>query len=110
MIANKGFAVRAGGRSGLAIFVGFLLGPVGEHASTVTTSADILSYSRTRGLFAGTNLDGSAITEDEDEARTLYGSKVPSRDIPAGKTQAASTRGGFVSEVAKYADQPTQRQ
>jgi len=84
-------------------------GPVGEHASTVTSS-DILSYSRTVGLFAGMNLDGSAITEDEDEACTPYGSQVPLRDILAGKTQVPSTRGGFVSEVAKYADQPTQRQ
>ena len=50
------------GRRGRSSVAG---GPVGEHASTVTTNADILSYSRTRGLFAGTNLDGSAITEDE---------------------------------------------
>lgn len=106
---TKGLQLELVGAVGWRYLSAFCSDP-GEHASTVTTSADILSYSRTRGLFAGTNLDGSAITEDEDEARTLYGSKVPSRDIPAGKTQAASTRGGFVSEVAKYADQPTQRQ
>ena len=107
---DKGMQELESGKFKIGIEASVAGGPVGEHTSTVTTSADILSYSRTRGLFAGTNLDGSAITEDEDEARTLYGSKVPLRDILAGKTQAPSTTGGFVSEVAKYADQPTQRE
>jgi lipid-binding SYLF domain-containing protein len=107
---DKGMQELESGKFKMGIEASVAGGPVGEHASTVTTNADILSYSRTRGLFAGTNLDGSAITEDEDEARTLYGSKVPLQDILAGKTQAPSTSRGFVSEVAKYADQPTQRQ
>ena len=92
---DKGMQELESGKFKMGIEASVAGGPVGEHASTV---------------FAGTNLDGSAITEDEDEARTLYGSKVPLRDILAGKTQAPSTSGGFVSEVAKYADQPTQRQ
>lgn len=107
---DKGMQELESGKFKMGIEASVAGGPVGEHASTVTTCADILSYSRTRGLFAGTNLDGSAITEDEDEARTLYGSKVPMRDILAGKTQAPDSSRGFVSEVAKYADQPPQRQ
>jgi SH3 domain-containing YSC84-like protein 1 len=107
---DKGMQELESGKFKMGIEASVAGGPVGEHASTVTTNADILSYSRTRGLFAGTNLDGSAITEDEDEARTLYGSKVPLRDILAGKTQAPETSRGFVSEVARYADQPPQRQ
>jgi lipid-binding SYLF domain-containing protein len=106
---DKGMQELESGKFKMGIEASVAGGPVGEHASTVTTSADILSYSRTRGLFAGTNLDGSAITEDEDEARDLYGSKVPLRDILAGKTQAPDRDRGFVSKVAKYADQPPQK-
>jgi lipid-binding SYLF domain-containing protein len=50
----------------VAVLVG---GKHGKGLATVTTNADILSYSRTRGLFAGTNLNGSAITEDSADAR-----------------------------------------
>jgi SH3 domain-containing YSC84-like protein 1 len=76
--------------------------PVGVRASTVSTSADILSYSRGRGLFAGTNLNCSAITEDRGDARNLYGSPVPLADILAGKAQAPNAGRSFVNEAAKY--------
>lgn len=107
---DKGMQELESGKFKMGIEASVAGGPVGEHAATVSTNADILSYSRNRGLFAGTNLEGSAITEDEEEARSLYGSKVPLRDILAGNTQAPDAIRGFVSEVAKYADQPTQRQ
>ena len=107
---DKGMQELESGKFKMGIEASVAGGPVGEHAATVSTNADILSYSRNRGLFAGTNLEGSAITEDEEEARSLYGSKVPLRDILAGNTQAPDADRGFVSEVAKYADQPTQRQ
>lgn len=84
--------------------------PEGVQAATVTTNADILSYSRSRGLFAGTNLNGSAITEDESDARSLYGSPQPLTEILAGKTQTPDAGRKFVNEVAKYAGQRRQKE
>lgn len=72
--------------------------------------ADILSYSRSRGLFAGTYLNGSAITEDESDARSLYGSPLPLTEILAGKTQPPDAGRTFVNEVAKYAGQSRQKE
>jgi SH3 domain-containing YSC84-like protein 1 len=59
-------------------------GPVGRDSSAesdVTLRAEILSYSRARGLFAGVSLEGSTIRPDDGENRRLYGRKIPARDI-----------------------------
>src|ERR1700674_5291909 len=57
-------------------------GPVGRDAAADTDikmNAEVLTYSRARGLFAGIDLSGSAITQDKDETRLLYGSFMPFR-------------------------------
>jgi SH3 domain-containing YSC84-like protein 1 len=59
-------------------------GPVGRDASAetdVTLRAEILSYSRARGAFAGISLEGSTIRPDNDANERIYGSKIPARDI-----------------------------
>jgi lipid-binding SYLF domain-containing protein len=59
-------------------------GPVGRDTSAesdATLRADILSYSRARGLFAGVSLEGSTIRPDNGDNRRLYGRKIPARDI-----------------------------
>lgn len=100
---DKGMQQLESGKFKMGIEASIAGGPVGEQAATVTTGADILSYSRARGLFAGTNLNGSAITEDEDDARRLYGSPRSLPDIFAGRTIAPDAGRSFVNEVAKYA-------
>jgi SH3 domain-containing YSC84-like protein 1 len=107
---EKGMQELASGKLKMGIEASIAGGPVGGHAATVTTNADILSYSRTRGLFAGTNLNGSAITEDEADARTLYGSPLPLAEILAGRTQTPDAGRIFVNEVAKYAGQSRQKE
>ena len=107
---EKGMQELASGKLKMGIEASIAGGPVGEHAATVTTNADILSYSRTRGLFAGTNLNGSAITEDEGDARSLYGSPLPLSEILAGRTQSPDAGRTFVNEVAKYAGQSRQKE
>jgi lipid-binding SYLF domain-containing protein len=102
---DKGMQELESGKFKMGLEASVAGGPVGEQAATVTTSADILSYSRTRGLFAGTNLNGSAITEDESDARNLYGSPLPLGDILAGKAQPPDAGRPFLNEVAKYAGQ-----
>ena len=59
-------------------------GPVGRDTSAetdVTLRAEILSYSRARGLFAGVSLDGSTIRPDNDANQQIYGQKIPARQI-----------------------------
>src|SRR5579864_2189129 len=80
-------------------------GPVGRHAGGDTDwkmRAEVLSYSRARGVFAGIALDGAAITQDEDETRALYGSKVPFTQILTGSIPPPSGSDSFLTTVKKY--------
>ena len=59
-------------------------GPVGRTASAetdVTLRADILSYSRARGAFAGLSLSGSTLRPDNDANKDLYGKKIEAKEI-----------------------------
>jgi lipid-binding SYLF domain-containing protein len=59
-------------------------GPVGRDAQAATDiqlRAEILSYSRSRGLFAGVSLDGSTIRQDEDANGRFYGEKFTTRQV-----------------------------
>ncbi|MBV9157913.1 MAG: lipid-binding SYLF domain-containing protein [Acidobacteriaceae bacterium] len=59
-------------------------GPVGRDASAMTDAelhAEILTYSRSKGLFGGLDLGGAAVTEDKDSNRELYGSELSNKDI-----------------------------
>jgi len=59
-------------------------GPVGRTAAAdtdVTMRAQVLTYSRSRGLFAGVSLEGSTLRPDNDANERLYGKKVPAKDI-----------------------------
>lgn len=85
-------------------------GPVGRDAGADTDwklKAEVLTYSRARGLFAGIDLNGSAITQDKDETRVLYGKFEPFEDILEGKIQAPESAEPFLSAVRKYAGQAT---
>jgi lipid-binding SYLF domain-containing protein len=70
-------------------------GPVGRAASAQTDAmlnAQMLSYSRARGIFAGISLEGATLRPDEDTNRELYGRKATNREILTGdfKTPAAA--------------------
>ena len=59
-------------------------GPVGRDASAetnVTARAEILSYSRSRGLFGGVSLEGSTIRPDNDANEKIYGQKLEAKEI-----------------------------
>src|SRR5271170_5870577 len=59
-------------------------GPVGRTAEGATDAqlhAEILSYSRTRGLFAGLSLDGAVVKQDKDDNHQLYGREISAREI-----------------------------
>ena len=72
-------------------------GPKGRSASAATDAwmrAEILSYSRAKGLFAGVSLEGSTLRPDNDSNEELYGRKIEARDIvrSAGVQPPASGR------------------
>lgn len=67
-------------------------GPVGRDAragTDVQLKAEILSYSRTQGLFAGVNVSGGVIRPDPDDNADLYGPNVAAKDVLMGDTVAA---------------------
>lgn len=67
-------------------------GPVGRTASAetdATMSAEILSYSRSRGAFAGVSLAGSTLRPDNDANKHLYGKEMPAKDIVMGSAVPA---------------------
>jgi lipid-binding SYLF domain-containing protein len=62
-------------------------GPIGRTSSAMTDAemhAEILTYSRSRGIFGGLDLSGAAVTEDDDANRELYGSKISNKEILNG--------------------------
>lgn len=68
-------------------------GPVGRDAQAETDAAmraEILSYSRARGVFAGVSLDGATLHPDEDANEALYGHAVTARRIIAGPERPAA--------------------
>ncbi|MFZ0805208.1 MAG: lipid-binding SYLF domain-containing protein [Candidatus Sulfotelmatobacter sp.] len=84
-------------------------GPVGRDAGADTDwkmKAEVLSYSRARGIFAGVDLNGTAITQDKDETRLLYGGKLVSfADILNGRITPPSASRPFLAAVRKYSEQ-----
>jgi SH3 domain-containing YSC84-like protein 1 len=80
-------------------------GPVGRQAEANTDwkmRSEVLSYSRARGIFAGLELNGAVIKQDDDDTRHLYGKEVPFKDILTGVVPAPQGTQRFVSTVSKY--------
>src|ERR1700733_1623377 len=83
-------------------------GPVGRDAAADTDlkmNAEMLTYARARGLFAGIDLNGSVVTQDKDETHLLYGKFVPFQAILTGKVHRPAGVGQFEAAVRKYANQ-----
>jgi len=65
-----------------------MAGPVGREAAAKTDAymrAEILAYSRSRGVFAGITLDGATLRADDDDNAKIYGKRVDHQDILTGK-------------------------
>lgn len=83
-------------------------GPVGRDAAAdtdVKMRAEVLTYSRARGIFAGIDLNGSAVTQDKDETRILYGTFVPFNDILSGKVAPRKASEPFLAALRRYSGQ-----
>lgn len=98
---QKGLEELLAGKFNLGTETSVTAGPVGNHEWKM--DEEVLTYARSRGIFAGFNLTGSEIRQDEDDTRTLYGSPVSLHDILTGKTQSAPGSQPFLDSIAKYA-------
>jgi lipid-binding SYLF domain-containing protein len=81
-------------------------GPVGRHAEGSTDwkmRAQVLTYSRARGVFAGVSLDGAVIKQDRDDTRAFYGRMVPYRTLLQGLTPAPADANPFLQPLSQYA-------
>jgi SH3 domain-containing YSC84-like protein 1 len=80
-------------------------GPVGRNAQATTSlnmSAELLTYSRSKGLFAGIDLDGTSVSQNQDDTNVLYGSNLSFHQILAGQVPVPASARPFVRTVARY--------
>src|SRR5712664_2703305 len=81
-------------------------GPVGRHASADTDwkmRAQVLTYSRARGAFAGLELTGAVIKQDKDSTGDFYGRMVPFKTSLEGNIEAPQAAFPFLNTLAKWA-------
>ena len=80
-------------------------GPVGRTATAQTDAqmhADILSWSRSQGLFAGVALEGATLRQDLDDNATLYGKKLENRDIVTSGMRAPKAAARLMALLNRY--------
>jgi lipid-binding SYLF domain-containing protein len=80
-------------------------GPVGRQAAAgtdVKLNAEILSYSRSKGVFAGASVDGAVVQADHSGDEAMYGSNVTRREILDGKAAVPQPARRLLAELAKY--------
>lgn len=78
-------------------------GPVGRDSSAMTDAelhAEILTYSRSRGVFGGLDLTGSSITQDTDANKQLYGRPISNKEIATGDVHAPAEARPFLHELS----------
>jgi len=83
-------------------------GPVGRHAAADTDwkmRAQVLTYSRSRGLFAGLELAGAVIKQDKGSTREFYGRMVPFKTSLKGDIETPKDAYPFLSSLAKWAQE-----
>lgn len=80
-------------------------GPVGRNAgasTNLTLKSELLTYSRSQGLFAGIDLNGTVVNQNTEDTRSFYGHDVPFATILGGNVPTPMAARPFVRTVAKY--------
>jgi lipid-binding SYLF domain-containing protein len=83
-------------------------GPVGRHAEGNTDwkmRAQVLTYSRARGVFAGVSLNGAVVKQDKDSTRDFYGHMVTFKAALTGEVDPPPAANPFLSSLAKWAQE-----
>ncbi len=79
-------------------------GPVGRHASAGTDwkmTTEVLTYSRSHGVFAGITLNGAVVEQDGDSTRAIYGSDPSFRAVLSGGVRAPKSARGFMRAIVE---------
>jgi len=79
-------------------------GPVGRHASAGTDwkmTTEVLTYSRSKGVFAGLTLEGAVVEQDNDSTHAIYGRHMEFRNILSGKVATPKSAEPFMKAVAE---------
>ncbi|PYX36261.1 MAG: hypothetical protein DMG75_11150 [Acidobacteria bacterium] len=77
-------------------------GPVGRHASAGTDwklNTEMLTYSRSKGAFAGLTLEGAVVEQDNDSTEAIYGKDVPFRKVLMGDVRPPASAASFMHAV-----------
>src|SRR5580700_6891200 len=83
-------------------------GPVGRHAEGNTDwkmRAQVLTYSRARGVFAGITLNGAVVKQDKDSTREFYGHMVTTKAALTGEVEPTPAANAFLTTLAKWAQE-----
>jgi len=83
-------------------------GPVGRHASAGTDwkmNTEMLTYSRSKGVFAGLTLEGAVVEQDSDSTRAIYGKNVEFRSILSGQVSTPESADAFMKAVSAAGQQ-----
>ena len=78
-------------------------GPVGRHASAGTDwkmNTQMLTYSRSKGVFAGLTLEGAVVEQDNDSTRAIYGKRMMFRNILSGKATTPRSADAFLKAIS----------
>lgn len=90
------------GKAKLGADASIAAGPVGRDAEASTNAslnAEMLSYSRTKGVFAGVSLSGTSLGPDSADNEKLYGKKVTPAEIFSGSVQAPASASDLLSTL-----------
>ena len=83
-------------------------GPVGRHASAGTDwkmNTEVLTYSRSKGAFAGLTLEGAVVQQDDDSTRAIYGKNMTFQNVLSGKASTPKSADAFMKAVSEAAQQ-----
>ncbi len=83
-------------------------GPVGRHASAGTDwkmNTEMLTYSRSKGVFAGLTLEGAVVEQDNDSTHAIYGKHMMFRNILSGKAATPRSADAFLKAVSEAGQQ-----
>ena len=83
-------------------------GPVGRHASAGTDwkmNTEMLTYSRSKGIFAGLTLEGAVVEQDNDSTEAIYGKHMRFRSILSGQVTTPRSSDAFLKAVAEAGQQ-----
>ena len=102
---NDGMANLLSSKFQLGADASVAAGPVGRHAAADTDwklRAQVLTYSRARGVFAGVSLAGARIAQDKSSTREFYGRMVPFKTSLTGTIDAPSNAYPFLDSLSKW--------